>query len=188
MDGQTDNQQRKFNEIDIAWLAGFIDGEGSIGIKVQKYMNNRTVFYAAPYVQIVNTDNGALKRVDDILKALHVGHYIDSPKPRKAPFGSKSVDGYKPMWRVLINGLKRCQAFLSIISPYLVVKRLDASLVSEFIGSRISKHYKHLPYSEHEIEIINNYRRITRKNRPNKEISLKSPNDYTQDTLTSVKV
>ncbi len=182
MDGQTDNQQRKFSELDVAWLGGFIDGEGSIGIKVQKYMHNKSVLYVAPYVQVVNTNQEALERVDSILTQLHIGHYFDWPKPRKAPHGKNSIQEYKPLWRMLVNGLNRCHAFIPIILPHLTVKRDNAEIVLEFIESRWVNYFKHQPYSTRELEIINRYRRIMPRTKLDKDISLKSLNDYTQET------
>jgi len=189
MNIQTDNPQRKVSEIEIAWLAGFIDGEGSIGLKVQKYMRGKKVFYVAPYVHICNTHLATLDYVDYILKGLHIGHYFQWAKPHRYPHGKKDVSEYKPLWRLMIDGMKRCKPLLLALIPYIVTKLDDAKLVMEFIESREASHYKHLPYTEKELRIINRYRRIVKKGISVDEISLESLNDYTQDTLVdSVKV
>jgi len=185
---QTGNQQRKANEKEVAWLCGLIDGEGSIGLRVQKYMRNKNVFYVAPYVQVVNTHIGTLDVVDRILTELEVGHYIDWPRPHMVTGGERTVGDYKPLWRILVNGIKRCHPLLDELIPYLVIKKDDASIVLEFINSRESSYYKHLPYSPREQEIIGRFRRVRRSGKSGEEISLESLNDYTQETPTGVKV
>ncbi len=180
MNGQTDNQQRKVS--DIAWLCGFLDGEGSVGLKVQKYMRGKKVFYVAPYIQLVNTHKPTLDKIDGLLTEMGIGHYIDWPKPRKIGSGNRKLSEYKPLWRVLINGLKRCKPMLHATMPYLVTKLDDAKLVMEFIESRESSHYKQLPYTQKELSIINKFRRVRRSGKVGEAISLESLNDYTQDT------
>jgi len=184
MDRQTDNQQRKVNEIEIAWLAGFMDGEGSIGIKVQSYhpIKKGNYAYFAPYVQIVNTHYGSIMKVDDILTRMHVGHHISEARRHLNPNGKRTVDEYKRLWRILINGLKRCKPFLIEITPYLVVKKEDAEMVIDFINSRESNYYKQSPYSQRDLDIVNRFRSVRRSGRANKVISLKSLNDYMRNT------
>ena len=162
MNRQTDNQQRKVSDTDIAWLTGLIDGEGSIGLKVQKYMKGKSVFYVAPYIQVVNTHEATLAVVDRIFTDSSIGHYIDWPRPHRHPNGVREITEYKPLWRILVNGLKRCHSCLNLIMPYLVTKRSDALKVMEFIHSRESSYYKHLPYSDRELEIISEFRRVRR--------------------------
>lgn len=170
MNGQTDNQQRKVNDTDIAWLTGLIDGEGSIGLKVQKYMKGKRCFYVAPYIQVVNTHQGTLDKVDAILTGMGVGHYIDWPRPHPAPGSSLPPSQYRPLWRVLINGLRRCKPPIESMLPYLETKRADALMVKEFIESREASYYKQLPYTERELEIIARFRRVKRSGKAGEPI------------------
>ena len=189
MDGQTDNQQCKASDTDIAWLAGFIDGEGSIGLKVQKYSRGKQVFYVAPYIQVVNTHIATLEPVHRILKGMGAGVYVNWPRPRKVPGGVREISDYKPLWRILVNGLKRCKPVLTALGPYLITKLDDANLVMEFIESREASHYRHLPYTTRELEIVNRFRRKRRSGKAAEAVSPESLNDYTQETPTEgVKV
>jgi len=168
MKGQTDNQQRKVSESDMAWLAGFIDGEGTVGIKVANNRNGH--IYFAPYVQIVNTHFATLDKVHQVLTDMQVGHHISEAKRHLAPNGKMKLAQYRPLWRVLINGLMRCKSFLIPITPLFVTKRQDAETVIDFINSRESSYYKQLPYSNYELELVNRFRRKRHSGRPTKEI------------------
>ena len=189
MERQTDNQQRKVNDIELAWLAGLWDGEGSIGMKVESYKNRSDGqhTYFAPYAQVVNTHEPTLEIVDVILKKIQVGHHISWPRPHQHPNGTLPVSNYKSMWSVRIHGLKRCKVLLEFLRPFLVTKHDQAELVWEFIVSRESHQYMRLPYTARETEIVNTFRLRRHGGKPTQ--SLKSLNDYTQGTLAySVKV
>lgn len=171
MNGQTVNQQRKISEIETAWLAGFWDGEGSIGMRVQKYHPKGRHTYFAPYAQVTNTHLSTLEKVDEILTGLRVGHHIRWKEPRG--FRQESdTKKYKPLWSIKIDGMKRCKTLLLKLLPYLVTKRSDAETVWDFIRSREASHYKHLPYTEHELNLVNKFRIGGRKGKPMELISL----------------
>lgn len=179
MEGQTDNQQRKVNEIDLAWLAGLWDGEGSLGMKVQKYKADGKTYFE-PYAQVVNTHQGTLERVDRILTDLHVGHHISWPKPH--PWGGRQPAQYKPLWSVRINGLRRVKSLLIWLKPYLTTKAEQAALLWEYIEGREEHEYKHhWAYSDRELEIVNSFRLRSHSGKATKAISLESLNDYMRE-------
>jgi len=189
LSAQTDNQQGKISETDIAWLAGLWDGEGSIGMKVQKYhVGGRTYF--EPYAQVVNTHAGTLEHVDAILTELRVGHHISWPRPHQHPNGTMPVSDYKPLWSVRIHGLNRVKALLKWISPFLVTKAEQAKLVNEYIQSREGHQYRqYWAYSERELEIVNTFRMGRHSGKTTKVLSRESLNDYTRGALSeSAKV
>ena len=182
MNRRTDNPQRKVSETEVAWLAGFWDGEGSIGIKVQNGLGSRLRLNFAPYAQLVNTHVGSLNRADAILTALGVGHHISWPKRREFPTHGGPTRQYKPLWRLLVSGLRRCKPLLVALYPFLTVKQKDAEDVLGYIYSREGNYYKHAPYTDQEMAIVNHFRLRWRERsgRPTGSVSLESLNDYTQ--------
>jgi hypothetical protein len=123
------NQQG--NELDLAWLAGFIDGEGSIMFRVQRgaRLKGMGLTYYYPAIRICNTGEPTLRVVTDILDAnglpYHVSHRNEPVK-----------ENWHKAWDVEVKGLKRCAHWLSVIIPYLRTKQYKAILMLEFIRSR----------------------------------------------------
>jgi len=155
-----DNQQG--NDLDLAWLAGFIDGEGSITFKVQRgeRLRGLNLVYYYPSVRICNTDYPTLKVVTDILDAHNLPYHVSHRKPEFRP-------GYHAAWDVEVKGLKRCERWLLTIAPYLRTKQGKAYLMLEYINSR--KNYSMgAGYSTREEEILDLLRvRPNRPQRPN---------------------
>ena len=112
------------NQLDAAWLAGLVEGEGNIGIYSR---------YAL--LQITNTDKSILEHAGDILSqnwCLASGH---------EEFPSKRKDRY---WLQLRGGLRATHEALCVILPHLVGrKRKIAEVVLAFTSSRLRKgvHY-----------------------------------------------
>lgn len=118
-----DNQQLSL-EAKLGWFGGIMDGEGSIILP--KHCNANT-FY--PVFRMGNTNYKLCKMFVDILRELNIPFYVRYDKPTKTK--------YKPMWRIIITGMKRVKKILEIINPYLISKREQGELILEFINSRL---------------------------------------------------
>lgn len=146
-----DNQQGK--NVELAWLAGFIDGEGSIMFrKLQgKRLRSFGQHYYNPSVRVCNTDEPTLKVVTDILDAqglpYHISHrraHLENPK-------------WKQAWDLEVCGMKRCKRWLEVFAPYLRTKQWKAYLMLEWINSRQS-HVYGADLTPREMEILNQLR------------------------------
>lgn len=106
----------------LAYTAGLLDGEGSIGIICMKpgKNNNYKLPYHQLHVGIVNTHKGVL----DWLKIKFGGSISRHDKNAK----SKT-------WHWTIN-TRKAAAFLKIIYPYLIIKQGQAKLAIEFRDNR----------------------------------------------------
>lgn len=151
-----DNQQRKINEADIAWLAGFWDGEGTIGLRLNKSHPKTKHGLITPYVQVANTSKPALERVDEILISIGVGHHIQSLKLHPRPGAISRL----PQWRITVAGYQRVSAFIMHVSPYLTVKQPAAQVVKRFIELRASKDARE-PYADEEWQLLADIRSLT---------------------------
>jgi len=150
------NQQVILSE--KAWFAGFIDGEGYLGLRIHKYANGdryNRVFYPTirPEFHVVNAEKEMIDKCFLIAKKLDVNLYI-----RK----SKGTGSRKDAYRVQTKGINRCYRLLKPLVPYLTAsKKKRAELIVEFCKSRIeAKTYKNpfgsgrvKPYSKRELEI-----------------------------------
>lgn len=108
---------REMTEIEKAWLAGFIDGEGSIGIYRKKSKHGRGGHDFGVRLLVVNTNQAAM----DYVKALTgCGCSWISKKGYKA--------NWKPCHRWQAFG-ENARDLVRQLLPYLRIKRAIAELV-----------------------------------------------------------
>jgi hypothetical protein len=110
------NMARLWNKNFLIYLAGFVDGEGCIGVNRRK----RNIWDTYdPYLSITNTD---LSVLEYIKKNTMVGSIRENMSIRPGRFGRKRVYGY---W--LSN--RNARMVIKAIYPYLIVKKEQAKLV-----------------------------------------------------------
>lgn len=103
------------NKEDLAWLAGFTDGDGYFGCS--KYSNGG----ALSYVISQNGESELLYRAQKILGFGNVN-------------GPYFVKGRKPNYRFVVNGFERVQATIAALWPWLgTPKRNQAEKVLKTI-------------------------------------------------------
>jgi len=119
------------NNENLAWLAGIIDGEGSIGIKrAFDTRKNRSFVSYSPLIQICNTDMILLTKVIEILEfhGITFSFWNGSEKKRN------------PKWSVAyMIGISKNQSamkFLELLIPFLVSKKQRAEILYEFCLKR----------------------------------------------------
>ena len=140
-----------FSDFDLGYLAGMIEGEGSISIQAQgkgKY---------APTVMVTsNTDKEVVKHVMEILDRAGFKAYMVT--------NQKGRGRRKPVEVVIIKGITYVYPFLKKIKPYIKGRKREiASLVIKFCESRIPKAYlrnKSRKYSKEELDIVERVRRL----------------------------
>lgn len=119
---------RKYNllKTDIAWLAGFIDGEGYIGIvKYQKIANsqhsNSWLFH--PWVIVTNTNQKAIR---DLQLLLGYGKRVFL----------KRTGRDKSAYQIKITKFDEVIKLLELVSPFLRLKSKQAKLMIQFCKLR----------------------------------------------------
>lgn len=151
-----ENQQAKIEEIELAWLGGFFDGEGSLCMmrtNLGKFkVNGEPVGGFVPRMTICNTNFAILPTICGIAEQLGLPYHIYDNMDSKT---RKSHN--LPSWHFSVQGLKRMTRWLMIIFPYLKVKRPQAELLLEYSISR-SKMRKNTPLTKRQKEIIDIFR------------------------------
>jgi len=118
----------KFSEITKAYLAGIIDGEGTITLSKCKWTRKHSSgFTTRPQVTIVNTDLKLL----EYLKSLDIGGF--SYDKRKNNEHSKQAYQWGLSAHLTIYG------FLKEIQRYLVIKKDKAEMVMNYIKQKHPK-------------------------------------------------
>lgn len=117
----------------LAYIAGIVDGEGSIMIMRQaseSFMEQRALRgcfhpHYHPCIRIGMTERSAL---DFIVETTHLG-YVHT---------EKAYHGRKVVYRWMARSRDDCLRFLTLIMPYLLVKKKQAKLAIQFMSEWVS--------------------------------------------------
>jgi hypothetical protein len=129
-------------ERDLAYAAGIIDGEGTIGIYPHSAATNtrdRRISVLRIRVAVPQCDI----RLPQWFKSTFGYGYINC--------GGVPKSGRRIVWVWSICGFKQAVPFLELIRPYLLLKRDRADIALTF--ARQNKNIRHLPEPEKSIEI-----------------------------------
>ena len=156
------NQQ--VTEARIGWLAGIVDGEGSIMFGGTK-RNDHHIY--TPIVTICNTDPGMILEITKIYESFGIAFYIQHREG-----GSCTGNlGKKTLHQITVNRLSALSILLPLLIPSLITKRTKAVLMLQFVMKRLPKKLYgsngSRRYTEDEIAVVESFRH---------------PNDYTQGT------
>lgn len=162
--GDTVNQQERPSEMELGWLAGIIDGEGSLILCCNT--TGRSIY---PELRITSTTKVIIEKCEDIIKKFGVKYRVGYYKP---PQKSERV----PSHYISILTAKRMKTVTETILPYLVGKIPQATIILEFCNSRIFLPYGY-PYTERELQLYYEIKKYQiKKGKPSKN---GIPNDYT---------
>jgi len=161
----TDNQQ----EIGlVGWLAGIIDGEGTVSLTISHRASRSQTIRTNPKVVIANTDAGIIDRCVKALDVVGVGAYQRLDRPAPGMVCGVSVKKFKPVTIIEINGFKRVRTLLNAVRPFLAGEKASRSdLLLRFIEGRIgyaqaSKSAQNLRYRQQDVDNALAFLRVTR--------------------------
>lgn len=101
-------------DIELGWIAGFVDGEGCIRLGIDSRKNNITINFS-----VSGTNKESLNYIMKLLKCGNITAKITKEKNRKA------------QWNWTISGIKAVES-IKIIEPHLIVKKQQAILILEY--------------------------------------------------------
>lgn len=126
----------------LAWLAGIIDGEGTITIDYKEPGTDkrRTVDKYGSYharVTIANTDLHLVEAIAKILEEHEFRYYVSLTTNIRVsrPLAKEP----RVIATVAITGMKNCIKILDLILPYLVAKRREGELLKEYCVKRFAQ-------------------------------------------------
>lgn len=142
-----DNQQERPIAIDLAWLGGLWEADGSFSLN-RTNINGKITQYE-PRCQFVNTDLAIIEAVIEVLKRIQIGYYLVSRI--QTGLGSKMIH------QITIQGMKRTSRFLHYIAPYVRGSKSGRiKFIAEFLTLRLSKP-KNQRYGEDEYKLYERY-------------------------------
>jgi len=108
------------SKADLAYAAGFFDGEGNIGITI-KHQEGYAQYFI--FASVASTDEWACRRFHFMF-----GGYVRKRPPRKNP-------SHKPCWDWRVSS-RQASNFLREVFPYLHLKRDRAELALKFQSAK----------------------------------------------------
>lgn len=136
------------------YLAGIIDGEGTIGIYGNKRPDSRPAL--RPSISISNTDE---RLIDAIMTTLPNSIYLSRAKSRKEKH-------HKFQLNIRIENYFSVLYVLKKIIPYLIIKKKQAEIMLKFVLLRngqktLSGGYRH--YGNKEYELCSEMKKLNQK-------------------------
>lgn len=108
------------SETEKAYLAGIIDGEGHIALHHHSKKGKPGNYYYVIHVAVVNTST-TLKKWFERHMSKNATFFISHRENRPQ---------WRDCWHWTMNGAQQCMVFLREISPYLIIKKKQAELLS----------------------------------------------------------
>lgn len=133
--------------LELGWLAGIIDGEGSITI-----MKRGETF--VPSVKMSNTSKVLIEKFCEILNNLNISHSC---------YGKQKQGNRKYQWEVIIEGRPRVYSLLLVLRDLLVSKTKQAEKVIEWIESRGIN--LRGPYTKEQLELVKTVKNLNGRGR-----------------------
>jgi hypothetical protein len=122
-------------QLELAYLAGIVDGEGTVTIVAENY--NKKYLSLRPEIIISNTSN---ELMDWITSTINESTKIDQRK-----HGATSM-------QIVLRGFKIAQVLQEIL-PYMIIKKKHSLLAIEFIEERLKQKLRE-PFSPRCVEIF----------------------------------
>lgn len=110
-------------ENDLAWLAGYIDGEGCFSIFPYQSHGNTCIGYK---FSTANTNVENIRRVKDILSSMF------NREVRYTPYVNKTRD--KVAYWIHVSRATELEALIRAVLPHLAGKRPQANLMLEYLA------------------------------------------------------
>lgn len=129
-----------------AYLAGMIDGDGSIMLTIQNHSGSTLHHYYVPTIKIVGTDKVAIQ---SIAVDFAGSYYIDLNK-------GYGKDGSKRLHSVSWRAQLMVKTILENILPYLRIKKAQAELLLDYCNLRLNRisHKAGMGINEERIRIL----------------------------------
>ncbi len=125
-------RSQSLSDLQVGYLAGIMDGEGTITFVYHKSKTNVNVLYS-PVVYIcavANSNPLIIQAVESLLKILPIRYKVYSPKKE---WNKKAK---KRPYAIHLMGMNSARLFLNVICTHLRGKRKQAELVLEYLERR----------------------------------------------------
>lgn len=133
------SNDHRLSDTEAAYISGMFDGDGNITIQMQKTKLCQRGYIIRLSIRVDNTNKNV---VDYIAEVTHVGKIYTFKRSSR-----------KPLYSWQLRRLADIKAIFGQLLPYLIVKRKQAQLASEYCERRLNKGY-HAIYDERELQLV----------------------------------
>jgi len=137
----------KLNDLERGYVAGIIDGEGSIILAFGRERFNLG-WKISPKISVQNIDLRLLEWLRD-----HIGGSVYSQ-----PITRTGHHGKKPIWSYTLSGMENIRFLLEQNLPLLIVKREHAEIMLRYCNLR--KQHWHKRFTQEEFDLANRLRQL----------------------------
>lgn len=149
-------------DLELGWLAGMIDGEGTVAFSVywrEQWPNKVcTDVKVKPQIIVSGTDKPMLDRVADIISRLGVGVHFQTRDQQKIIVKRSSASlargtKFRPLHVVTVAGHKRTIKLLTIICPHLVSPKGEKGrMMLRYMTRRLERTAQHGRWASHDVQ------------------------------------
>ncbi|MDH3981283.1 MAG: hypothetical protein OES84_00105 [Kiritimatiellaceae bacterium] len=184
------NQQGTPSEAEIAWLAGIIEGEGTVALSAYRRSEKEK-----PKVGVViilyNTDAGIIKKAKEVVDRLMLScHLRERSQKPLARANGEGYGGQDPMFVLKVSKLDSAYLLAKLIRPWCFgqkAARLD--LIIEYLSQRLSKieanggNFRNVPIDHDDVKIVADfYNQFVKRNKSNRALVAGLLNEYEHST------
>ncbi len=145
-------------ELDLAWAAGFIDGEGCFCLSKNKDDRKRTEGYCSHRASLA-VSNTCADSVRELQRIFKCGTF--TALKRLQP-------NHKPQYRWQVRDKANLIRIILSLLPYFRTKRAAAEVCIAFCIKRAAANSKgrgrYAPYSQDDVRLVNRCREINKRN------------------------
>jgi hypothetical protein len=146
--------QGTITDLELGWLAGIIDGEGTIAFSVYARDESRPQWVRVkPQVLVTGTEKPVIERAVELMRKLGGGAHFETREQRDPRFLTR----YKPLHVATAAGFKRSASILRVVAPHLIsLKKQKAEMVLRYIDQRLAKTALNLkaPHDHEDLELV----------------------------------
>lgn len=154
------------SEFDIGWLAGFLEGEGSVCLTINRHKNRTQTLRVAPKVIWTNCDHRMIQKCVDILECMGVDRSQVLKNARNNPTALVK-NGSKTIYYVYVEGLSRIGRLFTFIAGRIVGEKAErVDVLHRFIQRRLALAEKlqlqHLHYDQIDVNLMLEFLALTK--------------------------
>jgi len=185
-----DNQQQTVSDFEIGWLAGIIEGEGSICLQIHKRKDRSQQLRVTPKVIWTNSDMVLIEKSVSILERLKIGKWVHHTRPNNVStlfkLNGKHTPKFKDVAYIHVSGMKRVQKLLSVISDHIAGEKKERAIIlGNFIKRRLSNgtnsngRPSNYSYDDEDVSMMLDFLRLTKS--PNYDKIVGMLNEHTRE-------
>jgi hypothetical protein len=136
-----ENQQGTPTEAEIAWLAGIVEGEGTVALSCYIRSERQSTPKVGVEIKLYNTDAGIIRKATDILERLGLSFHLgERAQPPMMMASGEKYGGRDPMLTLTVKRMESAYLLAKLLRPWMFGDkgaRLD--LIVQYLARRIEK-------------------------------------------------